>query len=89
MAYRGIEDFLEKEMSIIYVGAGSAELKKVEVTLTGNGIDYTLMEVPYGTILGITERPGIGVYVIAGQAEYCRNLLLSAGLTQGIRMEDA
>ncbi len=89
MAYREIDDFLEKEMSIIYVGAGSAELKKVEVTLTENEIDYTLMEIPYRTVLGITERPGIGVYVVSGQAEYCRNLFLSAGLTQGLWMEDA
>jgi hypothetical protein len=88
MAFKEQHLFDKKEVSLIFIANSAFDAKKVEVVLTNNDIDYTLMKVPFSTALGITERIGIGFYVISSQADFCRQLLLSKKLTNGLWLED-
>jgi hypothetical protein len=42
MARLDFEDFLDKEVTRVYLAGRLSEAKHVERTLTGNGIDYTV-----------------------------------------------
>jgi hypothetical protein len=73
---------------LIFVAASTLEAEKVELVLTENEIDYTLMEIPFSSLLSLSERPGIGFYVISGQADYCRNILSANNIKTGVWPED-
>ena len=46
------------------------------------------MEIPFDSFFGLSQRPGIGFYVISGQAEYCRNILDENNIKDGLWLED-
>ena len=87
MAFQDQSEFHDKDVALVYIASNTGDSAKAEAILTNDQIDYTLMEPPFSTALGLTERPGIGFYVISGQAQYCRNLLLSNKLS-GIWHDD-
>jgi hypothetical protein len=88
MAFVEQSRFNDKEVSLIYIAASTAEAEKVELVLTEKGIDYTLMEIPFDSFFGLSERPGLGFYVISGQADFCRNALSANSIESGIWTED-
>lgn len=88
MAFVDQARFDDKEISLIYIAAAPSEAAKVEVVLTENGVDYTLIEIPFDSFFGLSQRPGIGFYVISGQAEYCRNILDENNIKDGLWLED-
>ncbi|MGH7770683.1 MAG: hypothetical protein ACREQA_00425 [Candidatus Binatia bacterium] len=85
MARIALENFAEKEVARIYIAAELGEAKRVENTLTQNGIDYAVEIEPYVRYnLGSLENKGAAFYVISGQADFCRRALREAGLKAGI-----
>jgi hypothetical protein len=88
MAFVEQSRFDDKEISLIHIAASAPEAEKVELVLTENGIDYSLMEIPFSSFLSLSERPGIGFYVISGQADYCRNILIANNINAGIWPEN-
>ena len=79
--------FGEKEVARVYIAARVREARRVEETLTGSGIEYCVEIESFRTyILGLfpSEQAGVAFYVIAGQADYCRRLLLQSGLRAGL-----
>lgn len=87
MSYTDPEHFEDKEVSLVYIAGEVGEAGGVEVLLTNEGISYTVSNAQYLRMTlfeGMVELPGVGFYVLSGQAEYCRNLLLSAGFKVGI-----
>jgi len=81
------DEFSGKEVDCVYIAARRSEAKQVEDALSDNGIDYMVdIERFESTFLGVfrTERDGVGFYVVAGQAEFCREVLRAAGLVQGL-----
>jgi hypothetical protein len=85
-----MEEFTGKEITRIYTAGRLKEATAVERALTEKGIDYTVDFEPFRTLLlGIlpSEHVGIGFYVLSGQADFCRSILLDAGLRAGIEEE--
>lgn len=80
------EDFVDKELERIYLAAELAEAKRVEEVLSANGIDYAV-EVERYTRLSLfsSEYAGAAFYVISGQANFCKRVLVEAGLKTGIQ----
>lgn len=91
MALVDPENFDDKEIAMVYVASRVSEGKRVEQILSANGIDYAVDVEPFeNRVLGIlpVEYQGIGFYVLAGQADFCRRVLREAGLVQGLVDED-
>ncbi len=91
MALVDPETFDDKDVAIIYIAGRLAEGKRVERVFSDNAIDYTVDIEPFQKhVLGILpiEYEGVGFYVLAGQAEFCRRLLRDAGIVQGLVEED-
>jgi hypothetical protein len=83
-----LEEFTDKVISRIFI---ADSVKKAEITediLTENNIDYAVALEPFVEILAIAERNGIAFYVLSGQADYCRKLLASKGLSSGLTVEE-
>jgi hypothetical protein len=83
----GLDDFGEKEVSRIYLAGRLAEAKRVEKILSGHGVDYAVEVEPYVAAFAIFssgEYGGAAFYVLSGQADFCRRVLVEAGLTTGI-----
>jgi hypothetical protein len=87
MALLPPEAFDGKDVGCIYIAARRSEASRVESILSEHAVDYVVDIEPFeASFLGIfkTERDGVGFYVLATQAEFCRKLLGDAGLTQGL-----
>ena len=85
------ESFTGKEVARVYMAVRLAEAKHVEKTLTENDIDYSIEFEPYETlVLGLfpSRRTGVAFYVLSGQAEFCRRMLVGADLWVGIIDEE-
>jgi hypothetical protein len=55
MARLDFEEFLDKEVTRVYMAGGLEEAKRVESILTGHGIDYVVDIEPYRKqVLGIS-----------------------------------
>jgi hypothetical protein len=81
------ETFDGKDIAVVYIAARSAEAKEVERVLSDSGVDFAVDVEPYNVrLLGLFPRQyeGVGFYVLAGQAEFCRTVLREAGLVQGL-----
>ena len=73
----------------VYLAGTLAEARTIEPLLTARGVDYaTQVEVLGRTTLLRSLRHGVGFYVTAAQAEYCRHALAEAGFSSGI-IQDA
>jgi hypothetical protein len=91
MALLHADQLAHAEVECVYIAARRSEAKRVEKTLSTNGIDYVVDIEPFeATLLGIfkTERDGVGFYVVAGRGEFCRRVLRDAGLIQGLVDEE-
>jgi hypothetical protein len=85
------ESFAGQEVARVYMAIRLAEAKHVERTLSGNGIDYSIEIEPYERfVLGLfpSRHTGVAFYVLFGQAEFCRRMLVDAGLQVGIVDEE-
>jgi hypothetical protein len=83
--------FDDKDVAMIYVAGRVSEGKQVEQVLTDHAIDYAVdAELFESRVLGIlpVTYEGVGFYVLAGQADFCRQLLHAAGLVQGLVEDD-
>ena len=81
------ETFDDRDVAIVYIVGRMSEGKRVEQVLSEHGIDYAVDAEPFhGRVLGVipVEYEGVGFYVLAAQAEFCRRLLREAGLVQGL-----
>lgn len=68
----------------VYIAARLAEAQRVEGVLTEHGADYVVSVELFRA--GLLSRPHHGAvfYVAAADADRCRELLVTAGLTRGI-----
>jgi len=81
------ERFAKKDVARIYIAATRSEAQRVERTLSGRGVDYAVDAAPFRTyILGFfpSHRTGVGFYVLADQAQFCREALREATLHKGV-----
>jgi hypothetical protein len=92
MAHIELEDFKDKEIKRIYMAGSQDEAKRVEDLLNNEEIDYAIALEPYTTAIGlimpISQKQGVAFYVLAGQSDYGRNILISNGLRAGIINDD-
>ena len=78
MARLEAADFEDRETALVFLAQNIPEAEKVEKLLTEQGVDFTVSLERYvsGPIsIFLSERTGVGFTVLAGQAEFCRNLL--------------
>jgi len=83
--------FDDKEVAMVYIAGRLPEGKRVEQVLSENDIDYAVDTEPFESrVLGIlpVTYEGVGFYVVAGQADFCRRVLRAAGLVQGLVEDD-
>lgn len=77
------EDLRDPER--IYIAGSLRVALRVEEWLTTAGVDYAVQVEPYGrSLLFHSLRMGAAFYVMSGQADYCREQLLAAGLGRGV-----
>jgi len=89
MARVAFDDFGEKETPRIYL-ASWPRRKRVERVLNANGIEYAVEVEPYMRLSVFSfpsEYKGAAFYVLSGQANFCKRVLLEAGLELGIQEE--
>lgn len=81
-----IEDFNDEEIARIYLATNLDEAQSVEALLDQRQLEYAVEVEPYrGSVLvWFTEYKGAAFYVRQSQAEFCAELLRSAGLTAGL-----
>ncbi len=90
MAYIDPDTFEDADVALIYIAGRTAEAKGVEALLTAQGITYTLKPTPFlrSTLFGGTmELPGVGFYVLKGQAARGRTVLQDHKFRVGLIME--
>jgi hypothetical protein len=90
MARVAFDDFREKDIARIYLAAELIEARRVEEVLTANGIEYAVEVEPYMSLSVFSfssEYRGAAFYVLSGQANFCKRVLLEAGLASGIQEE--
>jgi hypothetical protein len=69
----------------IYIAGSLRVALRVEEQLTTAGVDYAVQVEPYGRSLLFNRlRMGAAFYVASGQAAYCREQLVAAGLGGGV-----
>jgi hypothetical protein len=80
------EAFGAKDLALIFIAAKTAEAREVERILTDRGIDYCLgpEEFMRQGALFVSNLRGVGFYVVAGQAGFCRDVLKEAGFGVGV-----
>ena len=91
MALVDPENFADEEIARVYIAGRLSEAKRVEQTLSENGVDYTVDAEPFEVrILGIlpTQYEGLAFYVLSDQAGFCRELLRQAQLVTGLVEEE-
>lgn len=81
------DDFSGKDISRLYIAAKLREAEKVEEVLNKAGIDYTIEVEPFRKVtllLFASEYQGAVFYVLSGQLDFCKDLLLREGLSEGL-----
>ena len=93
MARVDLGQFLDKELSRVYIAGGLMEATLVECILTRHAIDYAVEVEPYykplPTLFSLGEYAGAAFYVLSAQAPFARSMLLAAGLRAGIQDDEA
>ena len=87
MAMVDPEFFADKEIARVYIAGRLGEAKGVEQALSENGVDYFVESETFETnLLGVlpTRYDGVALYVLSGQASFCRRILGEAGLKDGL-----
>jgi hypothetical protein len=81
------EDLQDPER--IYIAPSLRLAKQVEEWLTMTGVSYAVQVEPFArSVLFGTLRMGAAFYVTSGQAAYCRERLIAAGLGRGVVEQD-
>jgi hypothetical protein len=91
MAMINPDEFADKEVARVYIAGRLSEARRVEQTLSENGVDYAVDAEPFEVrVLGIlpSRHEGLAFYVLSGQAEFCRDVLREAGLVVGLVEEE-
>ena len=90
MARLELDDFGDKEIARIYFAARLSEAQRVETELNKHNIDYAIEVEQYLAphVVWPSEHSGAAFYVISGQADFCSQVLNSAGLTAGLLEEE-
>jgi len=92
MARLDFEDFLDQELTRVYLAAYLSEAKQVEETLTKGGVDYAVaLETylkPVYPLFALCVYVGASFFVVSGQTAFARSTLLAAGLKVGIEEGD-
>jgi hypothetical protein len=74
-----------RDPEVIFIGRSLRLALRAEEWLTTAGIDYAVQIESVGqSLLFRSERMGAVIYVTAGQAVYCREKLIAAGLGKGV-----
>jgi hypothetical protein len=71
-----------EELAPVFIATTLKEAKRVEHALLD--VHYVVEVEPYSRSLFGTLRYGATFYVVAGQADYCRSRLVTAGLHRGV-----
>jgi hypothetical protein len=78
------ETFGEREIARVFIAVTIAEARQVEALFDGRGIRYFVRVEAFGRTLLGSPRHGAAFFVDAGQADYCEQALLQAGLELGV-----
>ena len=93
MARLDFGQFLDKDLSLLYIAGGLEEARRVEGILTTLAIDYAVDIEPYHkplcTLFSLGTYAGAAFYVLSAQAPLARNTLHAAGLRAGIQGDEA
>ena len=85
MAKISLEDFSDNQIARIYIAQNIKQAEQAEQILSKNGVDYAIELEPYWQmVLFASEYIGAAFYVLADQADSCREILEAAGLFKGI-----
>jgi hypothetical protein len=87
MARIEFEEFSGSDVSRIFVAANIREAEAAEALLTEHSITYALQIEEFvnsGPLTLSSAKNGVFFYVLAGQRDFCRQLLLRNGLNSGI-----
>ena len=90
MAYVDSEALEGKELALVYVAGKTSEAKGVERLFTQQEITYTLEPTPFmrsSIFGGLVELPGVGFYVLTGEAAHCRGLLQQHKFRTGLVLD--
>lgn len=90
MAYVDPETLEKKDTALVYVAGKTSEAKAVESLFAQSEMTYTIKPTPFlrsSLFGGLIELPGVGFYVPAEQAAYCRNLLQGRKFKVGLVLE--
>jgi hypothetical protein len=81
--------FEEKDVSLVFLAANIREAERAERALSDADVDYIVRPQKFiaGAVFG-GEYDGVGMFVVAGQAPFCRRLLAAAGLAKGVMSGD-
>ena len=95
MARIDFDNFLDAELSRVYIAGELAEATRVEDTLTRHDIDYAVEVEPYQksalrvlTLFSSGVYAGAAFFVLSRQARFARHVLRAAGLKGGIQDDD-
>jgi len=74
------------DLALMFIAATTAEAREVERIVTDLKIDYCLgpEEFIRQSVFFVSELRGVGFYVAAGQAGFCRDVLTKAGFGVGV-----
>ncbi len=83
------DDFADKEIACIYIAESISEATTIEQILNENDVNY-LIDIEQYTRPSLLTNPiqtGVVFYVLAGQIDFCRNIIQSKGMSRGITHE--
>ena len=85
MAKTNFEAFEEKDISRIFIAKNLNEAKIIEKLLAENNIEYAINIEPFQpkSLLQFELR-GAAFYVLSGQGDFCRQIIVEEGLVAGI-----
>ena len=82
------ETLADRDLAAVFIAPTLGEARRVEELLTERGVDYAVQVELFGYTFFGSARYGAVFYVAAGQAEYCRSALVTAGLELGVVEEE-
>ena len=80
----------ENSLALVYIAGKTSEARGVEKLFTQHDMTYTVKPTPFlrsSLFGGMVELPGVGFYVLAGQATACRDLLQGNKFKVGLVLE--
>jgi hypothetical protein len=93
MARLDFGEFLDKDLTLVYIAGGLEEASRGEDILTTLAIDYAVDIEPYHkplcTLFSLGMYAGASFYVLSAQAPFARSTQHAAGLKAGIQELEA